>query len=68
MTGHLRQPAPGAGSSGVHEAGFQCYVPTRFSPILIPTLSIVDDTLPDHQEEVLSTIEVAKEYAREMGI
>ncbi|TKJ47962.1 hypothetical protein CEE34_01240 [Candidatus Aerophobetes bacterium Ae_b3a] len=68
MAGHLRLPAPGAGSSGVHERGFECYKRVTFSPILIPTLSIVDDTLSDHKEEVLATIEVAKEYARKMGI
>lgn len=68
MAGHLSTPAPGAGSSGVHERGFDCYKRARFSSILIPTLSVVDDTLPDHEEEVLATIEVAKEYARRMGI
>jgi len=68
MAGHLSTPAPGAGSSGVHERGFGRYRRARFSPILIPTLGVVEDTLPDHEEEVLATIEVAKEYARRMGI
>lgn len=63
---HLSMPAPGAGSTGVHEGGFVEYVPQKFSPILIPTLPIVDDTLPQHEAEVLQVLEVAKEYARIM--
>lgn len=60
---HLSLRAPGAGSTGVHEAGFGEYVPQAFSPILIPTLPIVDDTLPDHAEDALRIIGLAKEYA-----
>lgn len=60
---HLSMPAPGAGSSGVHEGGFRDYVPQKFSPILIPTLPIVDDTLPEHTAEVLRIIEIAHVYA-----
>jgi len=68
MGAHLSLPAPGAGSSGVHERGFQLYKRITFSPILIPTLSIVDDTFTDHKEEILATIKIAKEYASKMEI
>lgn len=63
---HLSMPAPGAGSTGVHEGGWSDYVAQKLSPILIPTLPIVDDTLPQHEHEVLQIIEVAKEYAGKM--
>lgn len=63
---HLSMPAPGAGSTGVHEGGWADYVQQKYSPILIPTLPIVDDTLPQHESEVLQVIEVAREYASKM--
>ena len=43
---HLSAPAPGRGSSGVHEAGFGRFNPETLSlsPNAIPTLQVVDDT------------------------
>lgn len=43
---HLSSPAPGLGSSGVHEQGFGHFDPATYnlSPGSIPTLQVVDDT------------------------
>ncbi len=52
---HLSHPAPGRGSSGVHERGF-----ARFSAEpqanQIQTLSIVDDTFTQHREQMAEVI------------
>ena len=43
---HLSHPAPGRGSSGVHESGFGRFNPETLSlgPGTIPTITVVDDT------------------------
>ena len=43
---HLSAPAPGRGSSGVHESGFGRFNTETLglSPNTIPTLQVVDDT------------------------
>ena len=60
---HLSRPAPGRGSTGVHEAGF-----TRYKPDIapaqraIPTLSIVDDTFSQQREAMSAYIAQAKKW------
>jgi hypothetical protein len=62
---HLSHPAPGRGSSGVHESGFGRWNPQTLSlsPNQIPTLNIVDDTFSAHQEEMGAVITEAKRRA-----
>jgi hypothetical protein len=67
MTYHLSWPAPGRGSSGVHELGFSSFQVPDPNRDIIVTLSIVNDTLPDHAKEVEQTIVSAKAYARRKG-
>lgn len=62
---HLSSPAPGRGSSGVHEAGFGRFNPETLSlsPNAIPTLQVVDDTFTKHREAMTAIIAKAKERA-----
>jgi hypothetical protein len=62
---HLSLPAPGRGSSGVHEAGFGRFNPDTLalSPNAIPTLNIVDDTFSAQRETMSAVIRKAKERA-----
>jgi hypothetical protein len=62
---HLSLPAPGRGSSGVHEAGFGRFNPETLalSPNAIPTLNIVDDTFLAQRETMAAVIRKAKERA-----
>jgi hypothetical protein len=62
---HLSLPAPGRGSSGVHEAGFGRFNPETLSltPNAIPTLNIVDDTFASQRETMAAVIRKAKERA-----
>jgi hypothetical protein len=59
---HLSHPAPGRGSSGVHESGFGRWNPQTLSlsPTQIPTLNIVDDTFRDHRTEMEAVITEAR--------
>lgn len=67
-TYHLIHPAPGAGSTGVYEYGFQePFVPDPQHHV-IPAISFVDDTLPKHRSEIDLRIEAAKEYIKRMEI
>lgn len=63
---HLSHPAPGRGSSGVHESGFGGYDATTHGvgsgPI--PTITVVDDTFLQHQDEMAAIITRARELAR----
>jgi len=54
---HLSHPAPGRGSSGVHESGFSHFDPQTLSltPEQIPTITVVDDTF-DHYRDVMAQI------------
>ena len=61
---HLVIGAPGRGSTGVHESGVCPYVRPRSDHPAIPTLGLVDDTLPQHSKEVEAVIKVAKDWAR----
>ncbi|MGZ8843127.1 MAG: hypothetical protein ACXW18_05660 [Pyrinomonadaceae bacterium] len=62
---HLSSPAPGRGSSGVHEAGFGRFnIETlSLSPNAIPTRQVVDDTVDKHREVMKAIIGKAKERA-----
>jgi len=57
---HLFCGAPGRGSTGCFESGHNPYVRPQINSKTIPTLAVVNDTLPDHQDEVKEVIEVAK--------
>ena len=65
---HLSWPAPGKGSSGVHEIGFSKFRVPDPKYEAIPTLSVVDDTIPDHAEEAEKVIEAALKYAKRKNI
>ena len=62
---HLSSPAPGRGSSGVHESGFGRFDPDTLSlaPDAIPTLQVVDDTFTRHRDVMAAIIQRAKERA-----
>jgi len=60
---HLSRPAPGRGSSGVHESGFARYVPEIASAQrAIPTLTVVDDTFTQNREAMADYIARAKAW------
>jgi hypothetical protein len=54
---HLSHPAPGRGSSGVHESGFGRFDSKTLSlgPSQIPTITVVDDTF-DRYRDVMARI------------
>jgi hypothetical protein len=59
---HVSRPAPGRGSSGVHEHGF-----SRFDPespaegsAAIPTITVVDDTFDKHRDVMAEVISRAR--------
>jgi hypothetical protein len=58
---HLSHPAPGRGSTGVHEAGFGRWNPQTLSltDTAIPTLNVVDDTFDRHRSEMEAVIQRA---------
>ena len=60
---HLSAPAPGRGSSGVHESGFGRFNADTLGlgPNTIPTLQIVDDTFSKHRDVMAAVIAKAKE-------
>ncbi len=60
---HLCLGDPSRGSTGVHELG---YNPERRSPVrkgVIPTVTMVDDTLENARDQVLEIINDAQMYA-----
>jgi len=59
---HLSHPAPGRGSTGVHEAGFGRWNPQTLSltETAIPTLNVVDDTFDRYRDEMDAVIQRAK--------
>jgi hypothetical protein len=63
---HLSHPAPGRGSSGVHESGFGRWDPATLSLSkrdgLIPTLNIVDDTFTKYRDQMAAVIAQAKAW------
>lgn len=62
---HLSHPAPGRGSSGVHESGFGRWDPRTLSltPNQIPTLNIVDDTFDKCRPDMQAVIQAARQRA-----
>jgi hypothetical protein len=62
---HLSSPAPGRGSSGVHESGFGRFNTETLSlfPSAIPTLQVVDDTFTKYRDVMATIIAKAKERA-----
>jgi hypothetical protein len=62
---HLSHPAPGRGSTGVHEAGFGRWNAQTLSltDTAIPTLNIVDDTFDKYRAEMDAVISQAKSRA-----
>lgn len=62
---HLSAPAPGRGSSGVHESGFGRFntETLNLNPNAIPTLQVVDDTFTKHRDTMAAIIAAAKARA-----
>jgi hypothetical protein len=62
---HLSHPAPGRGSTGVHEFGFQRFDTATLSlnEFQIPTLTVVDDTFDRYRDVMAAVIRKAKERA-----
>jgi hypothetical protein len=62
---HLSSPAPGRGSSGVHESGFGRFnnETLSLSPNAIPTLQVVDDTFTKYRDVMAAIVQRAKQRA-----
>jgi len=62
---HLSHPAPGRGSTGVHEAGFGRWNPETLSlrDEQIPTLNVVDDTFTTYRDQMEAVIRRARQRA-----
>lgn len=60
---HLSHPAPGRGSSGVHESGFGRFDPATLSlsEHVIPTITVVDDTFDRYRDVMAAIINRAKQ-------
>jgi len=60
---HLSLPAPGRGSSGVHESGFGHFNPKTLNlgKEQIPTITVVDDTFERYRDVMAEIIQKAKE-------
>jgi hypothetical protein len=63
---HLSHPAPGRGSTGVHESGFGHFDPKTLglNPHQIPTITVVDDTFEKYRNVMLEIINRAKARAK----
>lgn len=59
---HLCLGAPGSGSTGVHEQGINTETQTPTRKGILPTLSLVEDTVEKHFDEVMPIIEQANAY------
>lgn len=62
---HLSAPAPGRGSSGVHEWGFSRFneETLNLNPNAIPTLQVVEDTFENHRDTMTAIIMRARSRA-----
>ena len=61
---HLSRPAPGRGSTGVHEDGFAKFKPTMpEEKHTIPTITVVDDTFEKYRAVMAEVIVAAKQRA-----
>jgi hypothetical protein len=63
---HLSHPAPGRGSSGLHESGFAPFDPKIVSAEsqIIPTITVVDDTFDRYRDVMADLILQAKQRAK----
>ena len=60
---HLSFPAPGRGSSGVHESGFARFrAGVSKDQQVIPTITVVDDTFEKYRDVMAQAIQRAKEW------
>jgi hypothetical protein len=60
---HLSFPAPGRGSSGVHESGFGHFRPNvRKDQPVIPTITVVDDTFDKYRDVMAQVIQEANTW------
>ncbi len=62
MFGHLCQGDPGSNSTGVHELGYNSNTCTPMRRAIIPTLTMVGDTLEKNKEGVEKIIRQAEAY------
>ena len=60
---HLCLGDPGRGSTGVHELGYNGITRSPLRKGIIPTVTLVEDTLEQAGEQVIDIIGDAKEYA-----
>ena len=63
---HLCLGDPSRGSAGVHELGDLAYNPSEQVPLrkgIIPTVTIVEDTMDRASNEIVKVIDAAKKYA-----
>lgn len=63
-TSHLCEGAPGRGSNGVFEGGINPYKNIKADSPSMPFLAVVQDTLPEHSEEVEEVLKTAEEWGR----
>jgi hypothetical protein len=63
---HLSRPAPGRGSSGVHESGFGHFDPKTFNLTehQIPTITVVDDTFDRYRDVMAAIIARAQQHPK----
>lgn len=66
-TGHLSFPAPGSGSTGVHERGLRPFYLPELRREVLPTLTLVDNTLRDAPQQAEEVIALARAYAARFG-
>ena len=62
MFGHLCQGDPGSNSTGVHELGYNSITSTPMRRAIIPTLTMVGDTLDKNMEGVKEIVKQAETY------
>ena len=62
---HLSHPAPGRGSSGLHESGFAKFDPkiVPADTLIIPTITVVDDTFDKYRDVMADLIAQARQRA-----
>ncbi len=65
---HLSWPAPGPGSTGVHEYGFNTYRPVTIDQRQIPTITFVDDSFTDQRAAIMRDLATARaRFAKRNG-
>jgi hypothetical protein len=63
---HLSHPAPGRGSSGLHESGFAQFDPkiVPAETLIVPTITVVDDTFDRYRDVMADLILQARQRAK----